>query len=163
MWGAGSVWGWRRIPWAVLSLDLRLDQDLFYERARPHLTGIALDDGEKEGFGNKLIAIWRRFRAVLSRLFQSRRNALLCKPCKLCKLCKVLCKQKELMAILGDYLPSVHDWSIPILIRARQLNFNEWAIRLQKEWHRSVGDTRRNQEYFSSNTCDLWPCDFFVF
>ena len=41
----------------MLSLDLRLDQDLFYERARPYLTGIALDVGEKEGFGSKLIAI----------------------------------------------------------------------------------------------------------
>ena len=116
MWGAGSVGGWRRIPWAVLSLDLRLDQDLFYERACPHLTGMALDDGEKEGFGSKLIAIWRRFRAVLSRLFQSRRNAFPCKLCKPCKQCKVLCKQWKLMAILGDYLPSVHDRSIPILI-----------------------------------------------
>ena len=38
----------------MLSLDLRLDQDLFYERARPYLTGIALDDGEKEGFGSKI-------------------------------------------------------------------------------------------------------------
>lgn len=47
--------------------------------------------------------------------------------------------------------------------RARQLNFNEWAIGLQKEWQWSVGDTRRNQEYFSSNTCDLWPCECFMF
>ena len=118
----------------------------------------------KKGLGAKLIAIWRRFRAVLSRLFQSRRNALLCKPCKLCKLCKVLCKQKELMAILGDYLPSVHDRSIPILIRARQLNFNEWAIGLQKEWQRSVGGGHSEKSrIFFLRTCDLWPCDFFVF
>ena len=164
MWGACSVWGWRmemeKNPLSSAKPGPPPGPGSFlwaspspFDRHRTEWWR----EGREEGFGSKLIAIWRRFRAVLSRLFQSRRNAF---PCK---LCKVLCKQKELMAILGDYLPSVHDRSIQILIRTRQLNFNEWAIGLQKEWQWSVGDTRRNQEYFSSNTCDLWPCDCFMF
>ena len=166
MWGAGSVGG-LRIPWAVLGLDLRLDQDLFYERARPHLTGIALDDGEKEGFGSKINCHLTEIPSSIVAAFPISKE---CAPVQTVQAVQAV------QAVQGTLQTVDINWRSLVIIfrlsmidrsrswfRARQLNFNEWAIGLQKEWQWSVGDTRRNQEYFSSNTCDLWPCECFMF